>query len=365
MFHIGWRICASLLLAIFLVCGTQGVAAAKRLEQYYVGVWSIEAYSEEDAADFSHCTMSAEYSGGVDLHFYLGRDYGWGIGLVSENWRLTPGDKYDIVLSIDNGRRLRLSAEAVDPEYVYVAIDGDEDVFNRFRQGKSLVVDAAGDTFQFGLNGTSRGLVSLYDCVEQHVREAQADNKTNPFAPSSRNESEGGNADTGNANAGSDDWSNVQGDYRDEGQRMMANLLSGAGIADYQILPSTEISDAMDGFATVWQGDGVIGGLFVIPEGERESAERILTKMAKSHGDNCAGKFAANVETSARVHGAYMPRAYAGCSDGAGSSIIYFSAFQRRQGGFYVFFTAAPNGGSPNAATDADARIREAAYEVQ
>ena len=87
--------------------------------------------------------------------------------------------------------------------------------------------------------------------------------------------------------------------------------------------------------------------------------------MMQGSGEDCAGRFVSNLDASVRMHGSYMPRAYSGCSDGSQSIMKYLFAFQRRQGGYYLFYTATVPGGPASTAAEMDERIREAAYQTQ
>ncbi len=338
-----------------------GPAKAEPLAKEYVGVWLIQAYSYDGSTKFSHCTMRAEYDDGISLIFYLDDEYYWGIRLVGEAWRLKEGDKYDVLIGVDNDKPKRYVAEASAADWVHIEIDGSSGMFDRLRDGRKLYIDTSGQLFTFGLNGTSKGLLALFDCVDKRMRSAS---KTNPFT----NPSDGGKVGT-DANpfdpAGGT-YGPASDGYRIEAQHMMKNLLQRTQITDYVLADSSELTSDTAQFAAAWTNErDLIGGLFVIPEGEKSEAERILGAMAKSKAGDCAGKFVAKTDMEARAHGAYMPRAYAGCSDGGRSTMMYFSAFQRRQGGFYVVFTMTTEGNSPNAAAEMDDRLREAAYALQ
>ena len=43
----------------------------------------------------------------------------------------------------------------------------------------------------------------------------------------------------------------------------------------------------------------------------------------------------------------------------------YLFAFQRKQGGFYIFYTATVPGGPASTAAEMDERLREAAYRME
>jgi hypothetical protein len=361
------RVLSCLLFAVGILAASIGGGARARadlLDKHYEGVWLIEAFTFDDNTAFSHCTMSASYDDGVSLIFYLDNEFYWGIRLVGKGWRLKSGDKYDVQVTVDNAKPTRLVAEVSDTRWVHIAVEGNDRLFDQLRAGRMLYIDTSAELLTFNLQGTSRGLLALFDCVDRRVRTAS---KTNPFESSSAsNESHGEKS----ASTGENPF--VTGPAQDhaaklggqaEANDVTARLLQRAGIVNYQVKDGKP--DPL-GFSTIWRnGKGVIGALLVVTEGGREDAEESIGAMMNGTREDCAGKFVSNLDASVRMHGAYMPRAYAGCSDGGKSVMMYLSAFQRPQGGYYVFFTATVPGGPASMAADLDERIREAAYQLQ
>lgn len=361
------RVLSYLLFAVAILAASirgGATAHADLLDKHYEGVWLIEAFTFDDDTAFSHCTMSASYDDGVSLIFYLDNQFYWAIRLVGKSWRLKSGDKYDVQLTVDDAKPTRLVAEVSDTRWVHIAVDGNGRLFDQLRAGRMLYIDTAAELLSFNLQGTSRGLLALFDCVDRRVRAAS---RTNPFEPSSAGQDSAGlsanpfDPASGPAGSGRDDAGKP--DSQVEANNTTTKLLQGAGVADYQI---KEGLDNVVGSSTVWRnGKGVVGALLVVTEGGREDAEASLSAMMEGTREDCRGKFVSNLDASVRLHGAYMPRAYAGCSDGGKSVMMYLSAFQRRQGGYYVFFTATVPGGPSSMAAEIDERIREVAYQME
>ena len=351
------RVLSCLLSAVAIIAASIGGGRAARadlLDKHFEGVWLIEAFTFDDNTAFSHCTMSASYDDGVSLIFYLDNEFYWGIRLVGKSWRLKSGDEYDVQVTVDDAKPTRLVAEVSDTRWVHIAVEGNDRLFDQMRTGRMLYIDTSAELMSFNLQGTSRGLLALFDCVDRRVRTAT---HTNPFEPSSASTGENPFAQE----SAQDHAGKVGGQA--EANDITARLLQRAGIANYQVKDGSP--DPL-GFSTIWRnGKGVIGALLVVTEGGREDAEESLGAMMDGTREDCAGKFVSNLDASVRMHGAYMPRAYAGCSDGGKSVMMYLSAFQRRQGGYYVFFTATVPGGPASMAAELDERIREAAYQLQ
>ncbi|WP_374653271.1 hypothetical protein [Dongia sp.] len=357
------RVLGCLLFVVAILAASIGgvvTARADLLDKHYEGVWLIEAFTFDDNTAFSHCTMSASYDDGVSLIFYLDNEFYWAIRLVGKGWRLKSGDEYDVQVTVDDAKPTRLVAEVSDTRWVHIAVEGNDRLFDQLRAGRMLYIDTSAELMSFNLQGTSRGLLALFDCVDRRVRTAS---QTNPFEPSSASkDSLGENSASTSENPFAQDHAGKVGGQA-EANDITARLLQRAGIANYQVKDGSP--DPL-GYSTIWRnGKGVVGALLVVTEGGREDAEESIGAMMNGTREECAGKFVSNLDASVRMHGAYMPHAYAGCSDGGKSVMMYLSAFQRRQGGYYVFFTATVPGGPAGMAAELDERIREAAYALQ
>lgn len=339
-------------------------AQARKLEKEEVGVWLVEAYTNRDGTDFDHCTMSAIYDD-TALIFYIDRDFYWAIGLANDKWKLTKGDEYNVDIHVDKGKVARRVARVRDTDWVDIDMGNSDDLFEDLRRGETLHIDTPGRGFSFNLVGTFQGLSALYDCVDRHTREAY---QANPFAgPPSADAAQSAppSSDAIDQSTSGNNVGEAAGrDYRIEAERMLEALLQTARVSDYTLVKSTDSAEGYDRFAAVWRGSTkLFGVLYVVPNEEEGLAERTLTAIANSQRETCAGKFVAKTDMLVRMQGIYMPRAYGGCSDGGNSTMLYASAFQRRQGGFYVFLTVSSEGGSPNDVADIDERLRQAAYQ--
>ena len=309
------RVLRCLLLAVAIIAASLSggtTARADLIDEHYEGVWLIEAFSFDEDTAFSHCTMSADYDDGISLIFYLDNEFYWGIRLVGKSWRLKSGDEYEVQLTVDDAKPTRLVAEVPDTRWVHINVKGNDRLFDQLRTGRVLYIDTSAELLTFNLQGTSRGLLALFDCVDRRVRTAF---HTNPFEPSSAGQKSAGQQSTdpsvnpfepvgGPAESGRDQAGKA--DYQAEANDTTTRLLQRAGIANYQIKAGVgEIA----GFSTIWRDrKGIVGALFVVPEGGREDAEESLASMMKGSGEDCAGRFVSNLDSSVRMHGSYMPR---------------------------------------------------------
>lgn len=228
--------------------GCRAPARADLLDKHYEGVWLVEAFTFDNNTAFSHCTMSASYDDGASLIFYLDNEFYWGIRLVGESWRLKSGDEYDVKLTVDDAKPTRLVAEVSDTRWVHISVKGNDRLFDQLRAGHMLYIETSAQLLSFNLQGTSRALLALFDCVDRRVRTAS---RTNPFEPASTLE-----------DSGQDHGGNA--DYQAEANDMTNRLLQRAGIAGFQIKAGV---DEIAGFSTIWRnGKGIVGALLSSPK---------------------------------------------------------------------------------------------------
>ena len=155
-------------------------ASAEQISQFKIGNWSGGGYTHTETGDFSHCAASADYKSGITLIFAINRDLTWAMVLANENWKLTAGDTYTVQYRVDRGSRYEGTATVVAPNQVKVPLPGDDALFNKFRRGTILTVDAANQTMHFQLNQTSRMLAALFDCAK-YWRDRYQKPQSNPF----------------------------------------------------------------------------------------------------------------------------------------------------------------------------------------
>ena len=141
-------------------------AGAATMQTGNVGNWLIGAYSDDATGKFSHCAMTASYRSGIYMVFAVSRDMQWSLGFANPQWELTNGTAYTVGLSIDGRTPLLEQAKAVNSHQVEISLPPNAYVFERFRHGLQLRVDAVGTSFFFNLNSTSRGLADLLLCAE-------------------------------------------------------------------------------------------------------------------------------------------------------------------------------------------------------
>jgi len=133
-----------------------------------IGNWLIGAYSDDATGQFHHCAMSASYRSGIFMVFSVNREMQWALGFANPAWQLTKGTKYQLGMSIDGRTPFLEQATAINATQVEIPLPPNAYLFERFRHGLQLRVDAVGQSFFFNLNSTSRGLADLLVCAQRY-----------------------------------------------------------------------------------------------------------------------------------------------------------------------------------------------------
>src|SRR6185437_15578073 len=124
-------------------------------------------------------------------------------------------------------------AVAVSNQQVSVPLQSNAYLFQRFRRGYQLRVNAVGQSFLFNLTGTSQALSDLLTCTQQHVVASAPSPGTNPFASSSPT-------------------STAPVRFSAEATALIANVLSQAGITGFHILEPNEKPKEWAQLDAVW-----------------------------------------------------------------------------------------------------------------
>ncbi|MGE5146452.1 MAG: hypothetical protein ACM3N5_06855, partial [Candidatus Eiseniibacteriota bacterium] len=251
--------------------------------------WAGEAHPK-NGGPFTYCSITSEYENGIGLTFVLTRELNFGVYLFSAAWSLKKGDSYDVVYSIDRGRRHAAKATAVSDRGVLINFAGARETFEQVKSGSALLVEAAGGRFRFDLGGTSAALDRMLDCVNNHLRAAGPGGR-NPFAseeqarPQQRSErttprSEGGARQPAQASA----------EARARAAAFVEKLLLRAELYSFEILTGEQVPEEFRHFDVVWEGYHVIGILEILPRGTFRSIDEAADQTIEAVKQSCGGK---------------------------------------------------------------------------
>jgi S1-C subfamily serine protease len=131
-----------------------------------VGNWKGGAFTNEKDGSFSHCAAFTPYRSGILFIVSVDRDFGWTLGFSHENWKLIPGQAFEIALTFDGQRPFNVHGVPIDTHLVSVPMPANSSLIAQFRKAKAMSAFTQGQLFQFNLNQTGQLLPSLVNCVE-------------------------------------------------------------------------------------------------------------------------------------------------------------------------------------------------------
>jgi hypothetical protein len=233
-------------------------------------------------------------------------------------------------------------------------------------------VYAAGKVFEFNLQGTSRLLWTLGQCVKYHLHPESVE-AANPFVKSYAPPSAvpPATAAPETATAASSPAPNTtatspegNSDRRLEATEFLADVLGQAGITGYRMLSSTELTKLSVDAA--WTNGKEIGAVNIVEQtkdfGPNEAEAILISQSAKG----CHGKFLSGSKSGDSK--ANDIEAFTSCTDQNGIVTTLFSLVPKDDAHLYVLRTieSEPTGSSTSSdrAKDIDASIRDAAYKI-
>jgi hypothetical protein len=324
--------------AILWIAGHCSSAQADVIRNFRVGLWFAGAYSFDGTRRFSHCAGLAPYESGVNILFSINRNYQWSVGFVSPRFNVRPQENIILALSIDGEPPSRVTAYAVSNNHLVVELAPNAALFAKFKQGNTLRLIANDASHTFNLTGTSRLLPALLECVQNALNPTpmQTPPVAKPTQPPAPVE-----------------------DYRAEATAIVANLLSQAGIAGFQILPAGR--DELGHKADVsWTAGSLNGALLVLQDKSLESPADAAPVLIAMGAKACKGAFMSG-SLPEEAHGT-QARVFTSCRSDKSVRTVYYLTMRRGRGGYYVFATASD--GSEEPAKEADTNIRTVVFNV-
>jgi hypothetical protein len=129
------------------------------------GNWSGGAYDDDQTGKFMRCIASSPHPGGIDLAVAMERNRDWSLGFENQEWNLLPDVQVQLSIKFDDQRPWSGSAFALDAHTVLFPMPTDFRSIASFRAAYRMTVTATGEVYSFKLDGTSRLMVSLGQCV--------------------------------------------------------------------------------------------------------------------------------------------------------------------------------------------------------
>lgn len=275
--------------------------------------WNIGAYTNDQTGRFNHCAAGTSYRSGIDLYFAIGGNFSWSMSLGNTSWRLQEGSQHPIRYQVDNGPVINGTARVIGERVVEIELLDSRALFQLFKIGRVLHVEAQGQSFGFNLTNSSKALDAALNCATEMVAIEKA--TPDPFAAG--------------AGQGVNPFANrtAPNDSRDalraEAAAVTANLLSAAKVEGFAMAEA--IPAELKFFDAMWTAPGVVGGLTVGLDETPESALAGITSRAMA---SCKGRHA----TAKLPEKGGIISLKQMCDDQASTVIV----IPRQKGGVYV-----------------------------
>ena len=350
----------SLLVAGGMLAATFAVADAKEVSTFKIGNWNGGVYTNDNTGVFSHCAASVGYKSGITLIFAVTRDLTWSMGLVNDKWNLQPDAKHPVTYWVDNGEVRNGTAEVLRSNHVRVRLPGDDNLFDRFRRGRTLEIRTSQQVFKFNLTSTSRMLQSLLQCARRERDRSPLPPTTQPRSdpsnPFGSNNAPAPSADPFSSNnnpapkpvtdkpvnvARADPPPVVAPKYsggptglptsadRAEATTAVNDIMAGANLGTHRILFGDQAPAALRSHDLVWQFEnGIYGSLRIISPNEGIAIGDVNGAIMASDSRGCRGRFASGVLSAGTASDLFT------ACDGAGGWTAYYTSASRLKGGF-------------------------------
>jgi hypothetical protein len=130
--------------------------------------WEIDAYSNGQTGQFSHCTASIAYNSGNILVFLFDQS-GWRLGIINMSWTMPSNARYPVTVWVDRNQPMLLTATAVTPQFAVAPLESSAYLFELFKGGSLLNVVSGTLRMGFNLNHSRQVLDATIGCAQSYI----------------------------------------------------------------------------------------------------------------------------------------------------------------------------------------------------
>ena len=314
----------NMLYSAFFYFFSQTAYAAGPINIFSIGNWVGGAYTNDASGDFSHCVVSTPYLNGVTFLVARTKDSQWNIGLVNKMWAFKLNEQTSIRFLFDGKESVEAVSLANAPDTLYFLNLPSSSFIKLFRNSQFLDVSIRGSFFKFKLDGTSKVLSALENCVSSSrlsVRSAPV----GPQVPATL--------------AASDIQQHASrgaGQHELEAVRMATNFLLRAEIRGAKLLNRHEIPINFSSYDAVWRSADLIGGVKILATDLSVKGIDVAASIVGEDSKDCRGKFASG-RVSELVDSDVVFRGFSSCEESSGLRVSQYFIVPRRNSGFGLF----------------------------
>ena len=272
--------------------------ATAREESFDAGKWTGVASLDSQTGTLEYCSIAASYNSGVSLAIGLEADFRLYVILYNPAWSLADGASFPLTLFVDRRWSRSVTGLSVAPDGVIIDLSDDLAAFDTLRRGQMLTVQAARESFEFLLTGTSYALAETAKCVL--VNSASIGDSdpfsvnSDPFATRARTTQQSADQIT----AGE-----------------VSAFLASAGIQSATMMTENERKEYLPNMKFAWAAGDHMGGLVQVDLAGRSPRGIVNDEIAGISGV-CQGKFGSYIQSEESFGDATLVRFATACNDG-------------------------------------------------
>lgn len=131
--------------------------------------WQGAAWTFVGTSNFSHCAISAPYVTGDILILSVNAGGTIGIGVQSDNLRLTVGETFPVTLLIDGRAPIYATATAASNNFAGLHIPDFDTALTALKKGRLLHIESAVGQASYDLTGTFHALDAAKECAFKNM----------------------------------------------------------------------------------------------------------------------------------------------------------------------------------------------------
>jgi hypothetical protein len=340
-----------------LAIGSPAARAAEIAQLAFNGIWRGGAYTDDNTSQFSHCAAYVPYRSGITMFVAINRTFGWTLAFADPAWNLHANEQIPLSMTFDGGNPWSGSASVMNEHMVKVPMAENSALINAFRAAYLMKVEAAGQTFGFNLDGTSRLMVQLAQCVQTrlavergepppHFAEASP-RPLNPAPTASKTVPDSGAA------------------LELAATRIATNLLLQADLPHARLMSASETPTTLRGRGAAWVSDAGLGAVEIVSATAGKDPNQVASGLVATDSAACKGDFASG-RSSDLLDDKVITKAFTGCKDSTGAHAFRYFILQSATGDFIVYELTDSGGGASPAGSSptSDARFQAAAVKA-
>lgn len=159
---------ARLIVALLAVLLSWRAASAElvRLHDFAVGGWDAAVYGDSATGKLDNCMATGRYENNVEFHVIVFRDFRWSLGFSSPNWGI-QGDRHRLGYRFDEGQWFSTDVTVhSNGQLILWYVADDPTQVTLFRRSRRMDITFGPTEYAFRLDGTSRLLATLAQCVK-------------------------------------------------------------------------------------------------------------------------------------------------------------------------------------------------------